>query len=168
MSTWYNNCEVVKMTLKQLRTEKGITQAECAELFQVSLRTYKRYESDETKISPLKYQYLLQRLSEYGRIDESHGILTTDQIKKICGNIFKEYSVEYCYLFGSYAKGKATEKSDVDLLVAMPVDGMKFFELIEMLREQLKKKIDLLDITQLDNNPTLVQEILKDGIKIYG
>ena len=89
-------------------------------------------------------------------------------IRKICGEIFKDYSVEYCYLFGSYAKGKATEKSDVDLLVAMPVDGMKFFELIEVLREQLKKKIDLLDIAQLENNPTLVQEILRDGIKIYG
>lgn len=76
--------------------------------------------------------------------------------------------MEYCYLFGSYAKGKATEKSDVDLLVAMPVDGMKFFELIEVLREQLKKKIDLLDIAQLENNPALVQEILRDGIKIYG
>ena len=137
-------------------------------MFQVSLRTYKRYESGETKISPLKYQYLLQRLSEYGRIDEDHGILTIDQIMKISGEIFKDYSVEYCYLFGSYAKGKATEKSDVDLLVAMPVDGMKFYELIEMLREQLKKKIDLLNIEQLDNNPMLVQEILKDGIKIYG
>ena len=76
--------------------------------------------------------------------------------------------MEYCYLFGSYAKGKATEKSDVDLLVAMPVDGMIFFELIEVLREQLKKKIDLLDIAQLENNPALVQEILRDGIKIYG
>ena len=76
--------------------------------------------------------------------------------------------MDYCYLFGSYAKGKATETSDVDLLVAMPVDGMKFFELIELLREQLKKKIDLLDIAQLDNNSALVQEILKDGIKIYG
>ena len=94
--------------------------------------------------------------------------MTIDQIRKICGEIFKDYSVEYCYLFGSYAKGKATEKSDVDLLVAMPVDGMKFFELIEVLREQLKKKIDLLDIAQLENNPTLVQEILRDGIKIYG
>ena len=50
----------------------------------------------------------------------------------------------------------------------MPVDGMKFFELIEVLREQLKKKIDLLDIAQLENNPALVQEILRDGIKIYG
>ncbi len=156
------------MTLKQLRKEKGITQSECAKLFQVSLRTYKRYESDESKISPLKYQYLLQRLSEYGVIDEEHGILTIEQIRIICSKIFKDYSVEYCYLFGSYAKGKATEKSDVDLLVAMPIDGMKFFELIEILREQLKKKIDLLDISQLDNNPTLIQEILKDGIKIYG
>ena len=79
------------MTLKQLRTEKGITQAKCAELFQVSLRTYKRYESNETKINPLKYQYLLQRLSEYERIDEDHRILSIDQIKKICGEIFNRY-----------------------------------------------------------------------------
>lgn len=156
------------MTLKQLRTEKGITQAECAKLLQISLRTYKRYESNETKIRPLKYQYMLQILSEYGRIDEDHGVLTIDKIKEICGEVFKNYSVEYCYLFGSYAKGKATEKSDVDLLIAMPADGMKFFELIEILREKLKKKIDLLDLAQLDNNPTLVYEILKDGIKIYG
>lgn len=156
------------MALKQLRKEKGITQSECAKLLQVSLRTYKRYESDEGKISPLKYQFLLQRLNEYGLIDEEHGILTIEQIRKICSEVFKDYSVDYCYLFGSYAKGKATNKSDVDLLVAMPIDGMKFFELIEKLRERLKKKIDLLDISQLDNNPMLVQEILKDGIKIYG
>mgnify|MGYP002516046913 CR=1 FL=1 len=78
------------MTLKQLRTEKGITQAKCAELFQVSLRTYKRYESNETKINPLKYQYLLQRLSEYGRIDEDHGILSIDQIKKYV----EKYSID--------------------------------------------------------------------------
>ena len=76
--------------------------------------------------------------------------------------------MEYCYLFGSYAKGKATARRDVDLLVAIPIDGMKFFELIELLREKLKKKVDLLDIAQLNNNPTLVHEILKDGIKIYG
>jgi len=132
------------------------------------LRTYKRYESDESKIQPLKYRYLLQRLSEYGTIDEEHGILTIDQIKNICCEVFKNYMVEYCYIFGSYAKGRATEKSDIDLLVSMPVDGMKYFELIEILREKLKKKIDLLDIAQLNNNPTLIQEILKDGIKIYG
>ena len=101
-------------------------------------------------------------------VDEEHGVLTIGKIKEICKKVFKDYQVEFCYLFGSYAKNKATEKSDVDLLVSMPVDGMKFFELVEVLREQLRKKVDLLDLSQLENNPTLVHEILSDGVKIYG
>jgi hypothetical protein len=40
--------------------------------------------------------------------------------------------------------------------------------LVETLREELKKKVDVLDIKQLNNNLVLTKEILKDGIKIYG
>ena len=40
--------------------------------------------------------------------------------------------------------------------------------MIEDLRTALKKKIDALDIEQLVNNQDLTNEILKDGIKIYG
>lgn len=156
------------MNLKDIRLRSNLTQEEAAQLLGVTRRTYVNYEAGKIDESSLKYKYVVETLQKATLIDENHGILTIDQIRKICGEIFKDYSVEYCYLFGSYAKGKATEKSDVDLLVAMPVDGMKFFELIEVLREQLKKKIDLLDIAQLDNNPALVQEILRDGIKIYG
>lgn len=156
------------MSLKDIRLQSNLTQEEAAQLLGVTRRTYVNYEAGKIDASSLKYKYVVETLQKATLIDENHGILTIDQIRKICGEIFKDYSVEYCYLFGSYAKGKATEKSDVDLLVAMPVDGMKFFELIEVLREQLKKKIDLLDIAQLENNPTLVQEILRDGIKIYG
>ena len=156
------------MSLKDIRLRSNLTQEEAAQLLGVTRRTYVNYEAGKIDESSLKYKYVVETLQKATLIDENHGILTIDQIRKICGEIFKDYSVEYCYLFGSYAKGKATEKSDVDLLVAMPVDGMKFFELIEVLREQLKKKIDLLDIAQLENNPALVQEILRDGIKIYG
>lgn len=156
------------MNLKDIRLRSNLTQEEAAQLLGVTRRTYVNYEAGKIDESSLKYKYVVETLQKATLIDENHGILTIDQIRKICGEIFKDYSVEYCYLFGSYAKGKATEKSDVDLLVAMPVDGMKFFELIEVLREQLKKKIDLLDIAQLENNPALVQEILRDGMKIYG
>ena len=156
------------MSLKDIRLRSNLTQEEAAQLLGVTRRTYVNYEAGKIDESSLKYKYVVETLQKATLIDKNHGILTIDQIRKICGEIFKDYSVEYCYLFGSYAKGKATEKSDVDLLVAMPVDGMKFFELIEVLREQLKKKIDLLDIAQLENNPALVQEILRDGIKIYG
>lgn len=156
------------MGLKQLRKEKKLTQVKCAEYLHIPLRTYKRYETDESRVDPIKYQYMLHRLNEYGFIDEEHGKLTVAQIKSICADVLKDYPVEFCYLFGSYAKGKETEKSDVDLLVSMPVDGLKFYELLERLREKLKKKVDLLDTAQLNRNPALMQEILKDGIKIYG
>lgn len=155
------------MTLKQLRIEKGLSQIECAKFLQIPHRTYCRYENDESRQDTIKYRYMMQKLSEYGFIDEEHGILTIAQIKDICSEVFKDYDVEYCYLFGSYAKGKATEKSDIDLLVATPISGLKFFGLVETLREKLKKKVDVLDIGQLNNNATLVQEILKDGVKIY-
>jgi len=156
------------MSLKDIRLQGNLTQEEAAQLLGVTRRTYVNYEAGKIDEASLKYKYVVETLQKASLLDESHGILTIDQIRKICSEIFKNYSVDYCYLFGSYAKGKATETSDVDLLVAMPVDGMKFFELIELLREQLKKEIDLLDIAQLDNNSALVQEILKDGIKIYG
>ena len=155
------------MTLKQLRKEKALSQVACAKYLNIPTRTYKRYEADESKINPLKYESIFNRLSAFGVIDEEHGTLTIAQIQKICGEIFPTYAVEYCYLFGSYAKGKETEKSDVDLLVSLPVNGLKFYELLELLRQKLKKKVDLLDVAQLNNNPALVQEILKDGIKIY-
>ena len=106
-------------------------------------------------------------MEQYGFIDETHGILTIEQIKKVCEPIFIKYKVQYCYLFGSYAKGKAKETSDVDLLVYTDATGLKFYELIEVLRENLKKKIDLLNQDQIKDNNNLINEILKDGIKIY-
>ena len=156
------------MTLKQIRESKGLSQIKCAEYLQMPLRTYKRYESDDCRTNTIKYRYILERLNGYGKIDEDHGILTVQQIKEICEEVFPAYAVEYCYLFGSYAKGTAAESSDVDLLVSMPVDGLKYFEMLELLREKLHKKVDLLDVLQLNNNPALVREILKDGVKIYG
>ena len=156
------------MRLKDIRLEKGLTQEEAAKLLGVSRRTYIKYENEQIQLNNLKYKFMCQTLEAYGFIDENHGILTLEQIKKLCKDIFEEYNVEYAYLFGSYAKGKAKETSDVDLLVSVPVNGLAFFGLLETLREKLKKKVDLLDLGQLNNNMELVKEILKDGIKIYG
>jgi len=156
------------MTLKELRKNKKLTQAECAKYLEIPLRTYQNYETDVFKQNTIKYNFMMQKLEEYGYIDEEHGILTIQKIKEICAEIFVNYSVEYCYLFGSYAKGKATQTSDVDLLVSTSISGIKFFDLVEALREALKKKVDVLNQEQLNNNPDLVKEILKDGVKIYG
>ena len=156
------------MTLKELRKSKKLTQKECAAYLGMPLRTYINYENDGSKSTSLKYAYIMRKLSEYGFVDESHGILTAERIKEICEEIFPAFEVEYCYLFGSYAKNKATEQSDVDLLVSTQVTGIKFYDLVELLHEKLRKNADVLNTDQLKDNPLLVNEILKDGVKIYG
>ncbi len=156
------------MTLKELRLSKGITQSEAAALLGVSLRSYKQYENDENKINTMKYNYMCNELGKIGYIDEEHGILSLDEITDKVTMVLSKYDVSYCYLFGSYAKGEATEKSDVDLLVSTNVTGMAFYGLAEALREELHKKIDLLNLEQLNNNQELLNDILGKGIKIYG
>ena len=150
-----------------MRIAKGLTQEDARILLGVSLRSYKTYENDESKIGTLKYNYMLEQLQKHISLDEEHGILTVDDIKNACKAVLDEYSVKYCILFGSYAKGIATEKSDVDLLISTDVTGLRFFGIAERLRTALQKKVDLLDLKQLTENRDLIDEILKDGIKVY-
>ena len=101
-------------------------------------------------------------------IDEETGILELEDIVQKCTEVFERYEVSFCYLFGSYAKGKATQTSDVDLLISANVKGLKFYGLVEEIRTALHKKVDVLDMNQLKGNIELTEEIFKDGIKIYG
>ena len=153
--------------LKEIRMARGLTQAAASQYLGVSLRSYKSYENDDAKRGTFKYNYMVSRLDGYVAIDEEHGILTIENIKAACDSVLKKYSVKYCILFGSYAKGNANDTSDVDLLISTDVSGLKFFGIAERLRVALNKKVDLLDLKQLNNNPELLDEILKDGIKVY-
>ena len=154
--------------LKALRTDRGLTQKEAAQLIGVSLRSYISYENEEELAETPKYRFLLREMKEITRVDEEHGILTGDEIKQICNGILVNYPVQFCYLFGSYAKGKASAASDIDLVISSDISGLRFYELTEKLREALHKKIDILDMKQLAGNEKLLNEVLKDGIKIYG
>ncbi|MBR0267756.1 MAG: nucleotidyltransferase domain-containing protein [Clostridia bacterium] len=154
--------------LKLLRMKSRLTQKEAAQKIGISLRSYVSYENEDALSKTPKYRFLLAEMNELVRLDEEHGILTVDEIKTICSGILKDYPVQYCYLFGSYAKGTASPASDVDLLVSSEITGLRFYELTEKLREALHKKIDLLDVKQLAGNEELLNEVLRDGVKIYG
>ncbi len=156
------------MKLKDLRIEKKMTQQEVADLVGISLRSYKSYENDEDKKDTIKYDYIVEKLEKVNIIDEEHGVLELEDIIETCSKIFERYNVYFCYLFGSYAKGYAKEDSDVDLLIDADVRGINFYGLVEELRVNLHKKVDLLNMDQLKDNFELTKEILKDGVKVYG
>ena len=58
------------------------------------------------------------------------------------------------------------ENSDVDLLVDTNLTGIAFFQLIEEIRESLKKRVDLLRLVDLESGNPLARTILVEGIKI--
>ncbi len=155
-------------TLKELRKKAKLTQQEAAQHLNVSLRSYKSYENAIELRETIKYRYMIFELSKLALVDETHGVISVDEIKDACRSVFKEYPVEYCYLFGSYAKGIAGPSSDVDLLVSTELKGLKFYGMVEQLRTQLHKNVDVLEFQQLNNNSNLTSEILKNGVKIYG
>ncbi len=154
--------------LKELRMEKKMTQKQVSELVGISLRSYKTYENDADKSGTLKYNYIVEKLKKINPVDENHGVLDVEDIKRKCTRVFEKYEIDFCYLFGSYAKHMALPTSDVDLLISANIKGLKFYGLVEEIRDALNKKVDVLDINQLRDNLELTQEILKEGIKIYG
>lgn len=156
------------MTLKELRKQKGLTQNDAAKYIGVSLRTYQYFEAEPEKQKGPRFEFIVDKLNKYGYVDENTGVLDIQKIGDICRNILPKYDVSYCYLFGSYAKGYANPESDVDLFINTETTGLRFFEMIEELREALHKKVDVIDQRQGERNFALVNEILKDGVKLYG
>ena len=154
------------MTLKEIRTNKGLTQEQAALLINVPLRTYKRYETDESYVDSYKYKMFVNELNNKTLVDEEHGLLTIEQIKEIVTPILNKYDIHYCYLFGSYAEGRARENSDVDLLIETEITGLRFFGIVEELRVKLAKKVDLLRLKDIQPDNPIALEILKNGIKI--
>jgi predicted nucleotidyltransferase len=159
------------MNLLEIRKKFGISQIEASLSLNIPVRTYIRYEKDDSYGSSLKRKSMIHELIEKYEITEEKGILTIDEIQnKLCSLFNDEYNnqINFCYLFGSYAKGYAKETSDVDLCISTDLSGLDFVGLSESIRNVLNKKIDLIRFNNLKNNFELINEIMKDGIKIFG
>ena len=92
---------------------------------------------------------------------------TVSQIQDILVPIFREYNIRKAVLFGSYAKGLAKDKSDIDLLVDSGLKGLAFFGLFEDVVNALGKDVDLLDTSQVISDSDIENEIKATGIVIY-
>lgn len=156
------------MNIRELRKTYNITQLKASEILNVPLRTYIRYESEEKYRNTLKYQKMYDVLQDFLKVDEEHGVLTIEEIKKEAKKVFDKYNIELAFIFGSYAKHSATPKSDIDIMISSDITGLDYFGLVEELRQTLHKKIDLVRLKDIVQGSQLMIEILKVCIKIYG
>ena len=169
MTKCYNNSGDNVMTLIETRKEFGLSQQAAANIARMPLRSYVRYEGDNEYGSVLKREAIIKAIIAECEITEDKGVLSLDQIMKGVRNVLeKDYkeSVSLCYLFGSYAKGYASDKSDVDLCVSTSLTGLDYAGLAEDLHRELHKTIELVRLNNASKE--LIYEIMKDGIKVYG
>lgn len=72
-----------------------------------------------------------------------------------------------CQTPGSYSKAAATENSDIDLLVDSGLKGLQFVGLSEDIREALDKDIDVFDVTHIEPESRIENEIRSTGVVVY-
>lgn len=160
----------MKPTILETRNKYGISQIEAANIARIPIRTFRRYETDNQYGDESKREIICHRINNHFLVNEEKGLLTINEIRVKLTELFNrqyKWIINFCYLFGSYAKGTSRENSDVDLYVSSNLTGFKFVGLMEKIRQTLHKKIDLIRDSELENNFALIYEILKTGIKIY-
>jgi predicted nucleotidyltransferase len=160
-----NNIKIVRENLE-------LTQEQVSLLTGVPVKTLRNWEQEVRKPSEWTIDLVMDRLlrvkmEEYAKIDESSGVLSFLTIKENISKIAKNYDIEKVYLFGSYVKGQATQHSDVDLYMESDLYGLKYFEFVEQLRENLKKKVEVLSNKTVQEYSKIDEEIKKSGALIY-
>ena len=96
------------------------------------------------------------------------------KIQDLCRQIVENFHPQKVILFGSYAYGKPTEDSDVDLLVVMPYEGNELEQMAKVRRRI--KSIFPLDIfvktpaqlkERYEMDDYFIKEIIEKGKVLY-
>lgn len=136
-------------------------------------KTYKMYpfrvRKDDTKI--IKKLSSVPNLNAYIHSliekDIDHNILTIEEIKERILPIFKKHNIDEAYLFGSYARGEATDESDIDIYCNSG-DIKTFIDqgfLEEELENALGKEVDII-FMEATLDDLFLEELEKDKIRI--
>jgi predicted nucleotidyltransferase len=100
-------------------------------------------------------------------------IYTIDEIKERIRPVAEKYNLPAVYLFGSYARGEADEKSDIDIMIDRT--GTKIRTLLDLaavyedMEESLATEIDLITTYTLDESRNLRfrKNVESEKLQIY-
>jgi uncharacterized protein len=91
-----------------------------------------------------------------------------EEIKAAIKPILIRHHVKRAGIFGSMAKGNATSKSDIDILVELgdEISLLEFVGIKYELEDLLGRKVDLVEYQAV--KPRLKNRIMSEEIRIYG
>ena len=101
-------------------------------------------------------------------MSENNAVYTVDELKTMLLPVFEGYNIRRAVLFGSYSKGQATAKSDVDILVDSGLRGLRFVGFMDDVKRRLNgKEVDLFDVSHVNHGSMVEKEIRNTGVEIY-
>ncbi len=88
------------------------------------------------------------------------------QLQELKPTLKKRFGVETIDIFGSYARGEQTEKSDLDILITYSgaVSLFTIYDLKKYLRRKLHLKVDVISKAFL--NKHIKDQVLKEAIAV--
>lgn len=115
----------------------------------------------------MKIQDYCGIIKQKGGIFMTDKIYTLDEIKAIITPVAEKYDVEEVYLFGSYARGEATEKSDIDFVMnfSESISLFTYAEVIDDLENLFGKKVDI--VSHNSAGPRLLYQIIEEEVLMY-
>ena len=96
-------------------------------------------------------------------------VYTVNDIKEKLLPVFKKHNIKKAILFGSYAKGSADNRSDIDIMVDSNLRGLAFYGLLEDVVNTIGKSVDLLDKQQIKAESKVgqsLQEFEADSMRV--
>jgi uncharacterized protein len=100
-------------------------------------------------------------------------MMSINEIREKLSVLKENHDIHKVILFGSYARGDATRKSDMDMVVIMDTDK-RFFDRYDILNRfytLFKTGLDLLPYTEEEfsriSHRSFIKSIIKEGIVVY-
>lgn len=97
-------------------------------------------------------------------------ILTINEIKEKIIPICIKYDIPSVYLFGSYANGNATAKSDIDLVIGETEKIYSLFDMVDVrenFESELKRKVDIINLNALNEDRHFTKVVKETMKEIY-
>ena len=97
---------------------------------------------------------------------ESGKLYTVEEIKKLVRPILLGTPVKKAFLFGSYARGDATESSDVDIIIDSDglLRGFNFFKVADEIEDIFNGNADVFEVYYLSKKAEFYDSIIQKGV----
>jgi predicted nucleotidyltransferase len=96
-------------------------------------------------------------------------LIDIKNLAKMLEPMFIKHGVKKTIVFGSYARGDATNESDIDMIIDSKgyLRGINFFTAQYEIAKEIPIKSDIYEQREIKKDSFLEKEILKDGVVIY-